>query len=219
MSNEQRVPSRTPEDDIHPPVGFHPDLVWKQEVVGSRPGDRVVRIARHRHFQGATAGVLIPRREAVEPKGRAGKLLMNAKHFLVGQPIATAMEGQERLSKFKALAVLSSDALSSVAYGTEAAMRALILAGVGALALTMPISIVIAMLLIIVATSYQQTIQGYPGGGGSYIVAHENLGPIPGLTAAAALLVDYVLTVAVSVAAGVAALVSGFPPLLPYVVP
>ncbi len=218
MSNEQRPPSRSPEGEAYPPVGFHPDLVWKQEVVGSKPGDRVVRIARHRHFHGA-AGVLVPRPEAVEPKSGVGRLLVKVKHLIIGQPIASAMESQERLSKFKALAVLSSDALSSVAYGTEAAMRALILAGVGALALTMPISVVIAMLLIIVATSYQQTIQGYPGGGGSYIVAHENLGPIPGLTAAAALLVDYVLTVAVSVAAGVAALVSGFPPLLPYVVP
>ncbi len=97
-------------------------------------------------------------------------------------------------------------------------MRTLILAGVGALALTMPISVVVALLLIIVATSYQQTIQGYPSGGGSYIVAHENLGKLPGLTAAAALLVDYVLTVAVSVAAGVAALISAFPALDPYTV-
>jgi amino acid transporter len=145
-----------------------------------------------------------------------GRVLWRVKRFLVGQPIPTAQESQERLNKIRALAVLSSDALSSVAYGTEAAMRALILAGVGALALTMPISVVIALLLIIVATSYQQTIQGYPSGGGSYIVAHENLGQLPGLTAAAALLVDYVLTVAVSTAAGVAALVSAFPALGSY---
>lgn len=219
MSNEQKPPDRPPEGGTHPPTGFHPDLVWREEVVGSKPGDRVVRIARHRYFQGLASGVLVPRPAATEPKSGTGRFLMKAKHFLVGQPISSAMESQERLNKFRALAVLSSDALSSVAYGTEAAMRTLILAGVGALAFTMPISIVIAILLIIVATSYQQTIQGYPGGGGSYIVAHENIGPVAGLTAAAALLVDYVLTVAVSVAAGVAALVSGFPPLLPYVVP
>jgi len=112
--------------------------------------------------------------------------------------------------------VLSSDALSSVAYGTEAVMRTLILAGVGALALTMPISVVIALLLAIVATSYQQTVRAYPSGGGSYIVARENLGNFPGLTAAAALLTDYVLTVAVSIAAGVAAITSAFPELRPY---
>ncbi|HZK67892.1 MAG TPA: APC family permease [Chloroflexota bacterium] len=95
-------------------------------------------------------------------------------------------------------------------------MRVLLLAGVAALSLTLPLSIAVALLLIVVATSYQQTITAYPGGGGSYIVAHENLGVIPGLTAAASLLVDYVLTVAVSTAAGILALVSAFPNLAQY---
>ena len=195
---------------------FHPDLVWREEVTGTRPGDRVVRIARHRYFRGLGPSVLQPQPEATAPHPGLGRVWWKIKHFLIGQPIPTIREGEERLTKMKALAVLSSDALSSVAYGTEAAMRALLLAGVAALALTLPISIAIALLLIIVAISYQQTIEAYPNGGGSYIVAHENLGVIPGLTAGAALLVDYVLTVAVSIAAGILALMSAFPELAPY---
>ncbi len=152
----------------------------------------------------------------MEPQGGFARLWWRVRRFLIGQPIATVQEALERLDKKRALAVLSSDALSSVAYGTEAAMRTLILAGVAALTLTLPISIVIALLLIIVATSYEQTIGAYPGGGGSYIVAHENLGVTPGLIAAASLLVDYVLTVTVSIAAGIAALISAFPVLAPW---
>ena len=209
MASEEKQPERRP-------APFHPDLIWREQVVGARPGDRVVRIARHRYFRGAGPSTLLPRPEAIEPPPGLGRLWWRVRRFLIGPPIPTWQEAEQRLTKVKALAVLSSDALSSVAYGTEAAMRVLILAGVAALALTLPISVVIALLLIIVATSYQQTIEAYPGGGGSYIVAHENLGKIPGLTAAAALLVDYVLTVAVSIAAGVAAIVSAFPFLAPY---
>ncbi len=216
MTSDERSRPMPSDHSPKPPTGFHPDLVWREEVVGAKPGDRVVRIARHKSFHGVGPGILLPRPEATEPQGGVGRLWWQTKHLLVGQPIASADEGLERLNKLRALAVLSSDALSSVAYGTEAAMRTLILAGVAALSLTMPISLVIALLLIIVATSYQQTIQGYPSGGGSYIVAHENLGQLPGLIAAASLLVDYVLTVAVSVAAGVAALVSAFPSLEHY---
>lgn len=216
MTSDEHSRPISSESPAKPPVGFHPDLVWREEVVGSRPGDRVVRIARHRNFHGVGPGILLPRPEATVPHDGIGRFWWRAKHLLVGQPISSANESQERLNKIRALAVLSSDALSSVAYGTEAAMRTLILAGVAALSLTLPISVVIALLLIIVATSYQQTIQGYPSGGGSYVVAHENLGRLPGLTAAASLLVDYVLTVAVSVAAGVAALVSAFPGLGSY---
>jgi amino acid transporter len=117
------------------------------------------------------------------------------------------------------LAVLSSDAISSVAYGPEAALLVLSAAGAGALALNLPISAAIVVLLVIVTFSYRQTIFAYPSGGGSYIVASENLGRIPGLIAASALLIDYVLTVAVSVASGVAALVSALPALSDDVVP
>jgi amino acid transporter len=123
---------------------------------------------------------------------------------------------QERLSKVQALAVFSSDALSSVAYATEEILLVLVLAGTVALGLSLPIALVIVGLLVIVATSYYQTIHGYPSGGGAYIVAHDNLGVWPGLTAAAALLTDYVLTVAVSTTAGIAAITSAFPVLAPW---
>src|SRR5581483_6632809 len=113
-------------------------------------------------------------------------------------------------------AVFSSDVMSSVAYATEEIMKVLVLAGLGFLSLTLPISIVIFGLLAIVVVSYRQTIRAYPSGGGSYIVASDNLGTLPGLTAGAALMLDYVLTVAVSIAAGVAAIASAFPALLPY---
>jgi amino acid transporter len=109
--------------------------------------------------------------------------------------------------------VLASDNISSSAYATEEIMRVLAFAGAGALVLTMPTAIVVVIVLAIVATSYRQTIAAYPKGGGSYIVASDNLGTLPGLTAAAAILTDYVLTVAVSIAAGVAALTSIFPAL------
>jgi amino acid transporter len=114
---------------------------------------------------------------------------------------------------FTGLAVFASDNISSSAYATEEIMRVLIIAGAGALVLTLPITGVIVVVLAIVVTSYRQTIAAYPSGGGSYIVASDNLGTLPGLTAAAALLIDYILTVAVSVAAGVAALTSIVPEL------
>ena len=204
------APTESPDKQ---PNSFHPDLAWREELTGHRLGDRVVRISRHRYFWGSANGTLLPRPAATAPRSGFEWIWHQIKHILLGTPIPTSRESQERLSKAKALAVLSSDALSSVAYATEAAMRVLLLAGVAALSFALPISVVIALVLLIVATSYQQTIRAYPSGGGSYIVAHENLGRIPGLFAGAALLIGYVLTVAVSVAAGVAALISAFPAL------
>ena len=130
------------------------------------------------------------------------------KRILVGQPLDTAAQQHQRLRKIVALAVFASDPISSNAYATEAIMLVLITAGTGALTLSIPICIAIITLLLIVGFSYRQTIYAYPSGGGAYIVAHENLGELPGLVAAAALLIDYVLTVAVSVAAGVFAITS-----------
>jgi len=138
-------------------------------------------------------------------------LLLQAKRLLVGEPIPSHLAHHERLSRVTGLAVLSSDALSSVAYATEEILRVLLVGGISALALVTPISGVIAVILGIVAYSYRQTIYAYPNGGGAYIVAKENLGRYPSLIAAAALLIDYVLTVAVSVAAGVAAVTSALP--------
>ena len=132
-------------------------------------------------------------------------MLNSVRHVLFGIPLPAAEEAHQRLTKVQALAVFSSDALSSVAYATEEILLVLVVAGSSALGLSLPIALVIAVLLAIVATSYYQTIHGYPSGGGAYIVAYDNLGIWPGLTAAAALLIDYVLTVAVSITAGVAA--------------
>lgn len=122
----------------------------------------------------------------------------------------------ERLGTAIGLAVLASDALSSVAYATEEILLALVLAGTAGLPYTLPAGIAIAVLIPIVATSYRQTIIEYPDGGGAYRVAHENLGVTPGLIAGAAMLTDYVLTVAVSTTAGVAAVISAFPVLEPH---
>jgi amino acid transporter len=132
---------------------------------------------------------------------------------LLGRPIPSRLAHHERLSKTTGLAILSSDAMSSVAYATEEILRTLLLGGIAALTLVTPIGVVISGLLIIVALSYRQTIFAYPGGGGAYIVAKENIGVIAGLVAGGALLIDYVLTVSVSVAAGVAAITSAVPDL------
>jgi amino acid transporter len=138
------------------------------------------------------------------------------KRWLVGPPIPSHLAHHERLSRVTGLAVLSSDALSSVAYATEEILRVLILVGASALSFSSPIAIVIATILAIVVFSYRQTIHAYPSGGGAYIVSRENLGEMPALIAAASLLIDYVLTVAVSIAAGVAAITSAFPETFPF---
>src|SRR4051794_9500360 len=131
------------------------------------------------------------------------------KRVLIGKPIATADEGHQRISKKVALPVFASDAISSTAYATDEILVVLVgQAGIGLAAFhyLVPIAAVVAVLLVIVITSYRQTIFAYPNGGGSYIVSKENLGTIPSLVAGSALLVDYILTVAVSVAGGVLAI-------------
>jgi amino acid transporter len=138
-------------------------------------------------------------------------LLSHVKQLIVGKPIPSHLAHHERLSRFTGLAVLSSDPLSSVAYATEEILRVLILVSIAALSIATPIAFVIATILAVVVFSYRQTIHAYPSGGGAYIVAKDNLGDLPALVAAGALLIDYVLTVAVSIAAGVAAITSAFP--------
>jgi len=142
--------------------------------------------------------------------------VINMRHVLIGKPLATDQAIHQRLSKLKALAVFSSDALSSSAYATEAILLILVAAGARALSNSWPIALGIAGLLLIVSFSYFQTIHAYPNGGGAYIVSKDNLGIIPGLVAAASLLIDYTLTVAVSISAGVAAITSAFPEMSPY---
>ncbi|MBP8199462.1 MAG: APC family permease, partial [Nitrospira sp.] len=141
---------------------------------------------------------------------------MILKRWLVGLPLKTKEAAHERLSKRLALAVFSSDALSSVAYATEEILLVLTLAGAAMVGYSIPLSLSIIGLLIILTMSYRQIIFEYPEGGGAYIVGKSNLGEWPGLVAAAALMIDYVLTVAVSVAAGMAALISAVPALLPH---
>ena len=142
--------------------------------------------------------------------------LHRLKRLFVGSPLPTAQSRHERLGKATALAVFASDPLSSVAYATEEILLVLILAGTAALSYSLPIGVGIAALILIVVSSYRQTIRAYPHGGGAYIVTKDNLGTFPSLAAAAALLIDYVLTVAVSAAAGIAAVTSALPALIPY---
>jgi len=136
--------------------------------------------------------------------------------LLIGSPLPTQEGVHRRLSKIRALGALSPDALSSIAYANQEIYLGLIIAGSAGLGLAFPIAIAIAVLLVLVSLSYFQTIQAYPSGGGSYVVASENLGKFPGLVAGAALLIDYVLTAAVSLTAGVAAIASAFPVLWEY---
>ncbi len=143
----------------------------------------------------------------------ARTVLDRFKQALVGAPLPTSAHAEERLSNAEALAILSSDALSSVAYATQEIVLVLGMAGAVGLGFTLPITGLIIALMAIVAISYRQTIQAYPQGGGSYRVSHENLGDLPGLIAGASLSIDYVLTVAVSTAAGIAALTSYLPAL------
>ncbi|HWI60576.1 MAG TPA: APC family permease, partial [Symbiobacteriaceae bacterium] len=141
------------------------------------------------------------------------RVLDGARRLLLGQPKRTDQQHEERLGVAAALAVFSADGLSSVAYATEEILFVLMAAGAAASAYTLPIGLAIVGLVFVVAASYSQTIQAYPSGGGSYVVSRENLGPTAGLVAGAALLIDYVLTVAVSAAAGVHAVVSAVPAL------
>ena len=206
------------EEQKHPPEDGLPPAQPEQtpEVVrGSRPGNRYVRIIRSSELPTSPANQVVVAPPRI-PKTMPGRLYHQIQHLLFGQPLPTRAEALERLNKIKALAILSSDALSSVAYATEEMMRVLVLAGLAALSFTLPLSLAVLVVLVTVVISYEQVIRGYPGGGGSYAVASENLGQLPGLTAAASLLIDYTLTVAVSIAAGIAALTSAFPPLYPY---
>jgi amino acid transporter len=201
----------------HPEDDFDLILLGKmQERQGHKLGNQRIRIIKQsRPFVRIKDGLLESTEEAEKPEGSFLRLLYWTKRALIGVPIATSQAEHQRLTKFKALAILSSDAISSVAFATEAILVNLVVAGSQHLWLTLPISLVIIALLVIVAISYRQTIPAYPNGGGSYTVARENLGTTPGLVAAAALMIDYVLNVSVCVAAGVHNLVSLIPALAP----
>jgi amino acid transporter len=186
------------------------ELEGHQMRQGTHPGDRVVRRSRptEEGFRRVGPGHLEALPRTLEPTTQMGRLFGGLKRVLIGTPLSTAAAAHERLTKVKALAVLSSDALSSVTYATEAILGVLVLAGSSAFGYNIPIAIAITVLIAIVVFSYRQTIYAYPKGGGSYIVSKDNLGTLPGLVAGASLLTGYVLTVAVSISAGVANLIS-----------
>jgi amino acid transporter len=149
--------------------------------------------------------------EELEPETPLRRLGYRVHRAIVGPPLRSAAVHHERLRKLIALPILSADALSSVAYGPEAMLTVLVVAGTGALSHSIPIAFAIGVLMLAVGLSYRQTVRAYPNGGGSYTVASENLGELAGLFAAAGLIVDYVLTVAVSIASGIAAVTSAIP--------
>src|SRR5207302_7921159 len=138
-------------------------LEWRELHQGAHPGDQFVRLARHRAFRRLGTGRYEIRASGLGRLGIYGRV----KRLVIGEPLATAAAGHERLTKLKALAVLSSDALSSVAYATEEIMRVLLLAGTAALSSSLGIGAVLVVLLIVVGFSYRQTIQAYPIGGRS----------------------------------------------------
>jgi amino acid transporter len=142
--------------------------------------------------------------------------MVSLKRWIIGSPMETKQLKHEKLPKWKALAVFSSDALSSVAYATEEILLVLMLLGTSVFFYSLPIAVAILVLLLLVTLSYRQIIYEFPSGGGAYVVAREHLGTATSLVAGAALMIDYILTVAVSISSGVAALTSAFPDLLPW---
>jgi amino acid transporter len=195
-----------------------PLLKVREKRRGKRPGDAYVRIVRpfeHAFQRGVDEGGLIATERTVLERPGWTRTIRKLRTFLIGRPIHSEREEHERLTKTKALAIFSSDNISSSAYGPEEIMRVLALAGAGALTLTLPLAGLITVMLAIVTLSYRQTIKAYPHGASSYIVASDNLGAGAGVLAAAALLIGYVVTVAVSVSAGVAALTSIVPEIYP----
>jgi amino acid transporter len=195
-----------------------PLLEVREKRKGKRPGDAYVRIVRpfEDEFERSDEGHLVAQEKTILARTGWHAGLRGLRTFLIGRPISSEHEEHERLSKAKALAVFSSDNISSSAYGPEEIMRVLALAGAGALTLTVPLAALIIAMLAIVTMSYRQTIKAYPMGASSYIVASDNLGDRAGILAASALLIGYVVTVAVSVSAGVAAMTSIIPELFDY---
>jgi amino acid transporter len=221
------VTARPPRDDRTPrPRGdphrsdraqrprVDPHLEVREQRRGKRIGDAYVR--RARPFEdtfGSGEGRLVATERTILERRGWKRALRGLRTILIGRPISSEQEEHERLSKTKALAIFSSDNISSSAYGPEEIMRVLATAGVAAIAWTLPLALLIAVMLAIVVTSYRQTIKAYPLGASSYIVASDNLGYRAGVIAAAALLIGYVVTVAVSISAGVAAMTSILPEL------
>jgi amino acid transporter len=185
----------------------------QRPLPGRRAGDRRIRVERphNPYFRYTGPNQLVAREAASMPRTSRGRALARLRAAVVGRPLSSEEEMQERLAKKKALAIFSSDAISSSAYATEEILRVLLVAGAGVLFLSIEVAIAIALLLAVVSFSYRQVCRAYPSGGGAYIVARTNLAPIYGLIAAAALLIDYVMTVAVSTASAITQIQSVIP--------
>jgi amino acid transporter len=188
-----------------------PSLEERTTKSGRLPGNRYVRIHHHADFR-RRGGVYVAGEEMLRARSGVGRVYEAVRRFLFGPRLESEADATERLSALTGLAILGSDNISSSAYATEEAMRVLALAGIGALVFTTPVAVAVVGVLAIVVLSQSQVIAAYPNGGGSYVVASDNIGVLPGLIAASALLIDYVLTVATSTAAGVAA-ISSFAPV------
>ena len=192
-----------------------PVIGGRRSLQGRKPGDKRVRVERPHapYFRYTGKGTLTAKEAASAPTTPVGKAIASVRGLFFGRPLASEDELGERLSKTKALAIFSSDAISSSAYATEEILRVLILGGAAALAVGVEISIAISVLLVAVAISYRQICIAYPSGGGSYTVSRRNIGRTVSLIAASALMIDYVMTVAVSTSSAVEQVVSAFPAL------
>jgi amino acid transporter len=186
-----------------------------KQLKGRKLGDRRVRIERPHaaYFRYSPEGTLVAKEAASAPRTSAGRAFARVRSVLFGRPLSSHEEITERLSKTKALAIFSSDPISSSAYATEEILRVLVLAGAGALFLSLPVAAGVAFLLAAVAISYRQIVHAYPSGGGDYAVARRNLPLLGSLVVAGALLVDYVMTVAVSTASAAEQVISAVPEL------
>jgi amino acid transporter len=187
----------------------------RRSLSGRKPGDRRVRVDRPHaaYFRYTGPNQLVAKPEASVPRTGFGRSLRRAKAWLIGRPLASEEEIGERLSKRLALPIFSSDAISSSAYATEEILRVLVVGGALAFVATIQVAAAIALMLAVVAVSYRQVCRAFPNGGGAYAVARHELTPLLGLVAAAALLIDYVMTVAVSTASAVEQLISIVPEL------
>ena len=191
------------------------DPKGSKSIKGRKLGDRRVRIERPHaaYFRYTPEGTLIAKESASAPRTTAGRVLARVRGVLIGRPLSIHEEITQRLSKVKALAIFSSDPISSSAYATEEILRVLVVAGAGALFLSLPVAAAIALLLAAVSISYRQIVHAYPSGGGDYAVARRNLPVLGSLVVGGALLVDYVMTVAVSTASAAEQVVSAVPQL------
>jgi len=187
----------------------------RRPLQGRKLGDRRVRVERPHsaYFRYTGPGQLTAKATASVPTTPLGRTWARVRRVLFGRQLSNEEEAYERLPKKLALPIFSSDAISSSAYATEEILRVLVIGGASAIIFSIPVAIAIAVMLAIVSTSYRQVCRAYPSGGGAYVVARENLSQMAGLVAAAALLIDYVMTVAVSTASAVAQVYSVIPAL------